>query len=85
MTKYTSNQINKDEIKYRLRSVIIYPIINEKNENNRTVKKFITISRHLIDQKIYSYKPSGGVEKIDSINQRNNVPFVLFYEKKSNN
>ena len=85
LAKYSFNQINKDEIKYRLRSVINFPIINEKNINNRTVKKFITISRHLKDQKIYSYKPSGGVEEINYFNKRNIVPFVLFYEKINNN
>ncbi len=85
LTKYSFNKINKGEIKYRVRSVISYPIITEDNKDNKTLKKFITLSRHMKDQKLYSYQPSGGVHEIHSLNRRNIVPFVLFYEKINNN
>ena len=85
LTKYSFNQIIKDDIKYRLRSVINYPIITENNKDNKDIKQFTTISRNLKNQKIYSYQASGNEEKIDYFNKRNIVPFVLFYEKINNN
>ena len=85
LAKYSFNQINNDEIKYRVRSVISYPIITEENKDNKTFKKFMTLSRHMKDQKLYFYQPSGGVYEIHNLNKRNIVPFVLFYEKINNN
>ena len=81
MSKYSYNKINKDKIKYKFRSVINYPVISDKNRDNKAFKKFITISRHFEDQKIYSYQPSGGTNEIRYFNRRNFIPFVLFYEK----
>jgi hypothetical protein len=81
MSKYSFNKINKDKIEYKFRSVINYPVINDKNRDNKAFKKFITISRHFEDQKIYSYQPSGATNEIRYFNRRSFIPFVLFYEK----
>ena len=78
MTKYA--QIKQKEIKYEIRSVINYPVIN--NDPDKRWKKFITFNKHLVDQKYYCYQPSGKVVEFNSMNRRRFVPSVLFYEKK---
>jgi hypothetical protein len=84
LSKYSYNKINGGEIKYRLRSVIDYPILNEENKDNKAYKKFITISRHVKDHQIYSYQPSGPVDPRKHFCKRSLLPFVLFYEKIKN-
>jgi hypothetical protein len=82
MTKYA--HIKQNEIKYEIRSIINYPIVNE--EIDKAWKKFITFSKHLVDQKFYCYQPSGNVIEFNSVNRKRFVPSVLFYEKmKLNN
>jgi hypothetical protein len=76
--------MNSGKIKYRLRSVIDYPTLNEENKDNKAYKKFITINRHVKDHKIYSYQPSGRVEPRNHFCKRSLLPFVLFYEKIKN-
>ena len=78
---YSYNKKDKDEIKYRLRSVIDYPIANEENKDNKAYKKFITISRQIKDQKLYSYQPSGPVQLRSHFCKRDFLPFAFFYEK----
>ena len=78
LSKFSSIN-NSDEIIYKVRSIINYPIMKEKIE--RDWKKFITFSRHLVDNKFYSYQPSGNVIQINNINRLRFVPSVLFYEK----
>ena len=84
LSKYSYNKMNGGKIKYRLRSVIDYPTLNDKNKDNKAYKKFITISRHVKDHQIHSYQPSGPVESIHHFCKRNLLPFVLFYEKIKN-
>ena len=54
LKKYAYNL--KETIKYKIRSVITYPVINENNNNNKSYLKFMTFSRHLVDGKVYMYK-----------------------------
>ena len=77
MTKYAF--IKQKEIKYEIRSVINYPVINK--DSDKTWKKYITFNKHLVDDKYYCYQPSGEVIECKSINRRRFVPSVLFYEK----
>ena len=79
LTKYSSIDNSKDEIIYKIRSIINYPIVNENIQKDW--KKFITFSRHLVNNKFYSYQPSGKVIEINKINRLRFVPSVLFYEK----
>ena len=78
MTKYA--YIKQKEIKYEIRSVINYPVIND--DSDKSWKKYMTFNKHLVDQKYYCYQPSGKVVEFNSMNRRRFVPSVLFYEKK---
>ena len=75
LTKYSN--IKENEIKYEIRSIINYPVNKIKN------RKYITFSKHLVDNKFYLYQPAGHVFKMKTkkINRNSFVPFVLFYEK----
>ena len=77
MTKYA--YIKQKEIKYEIRSVINYPVIND--DSDKSLKKYMTFNKHLVDDKYYIYQPSGKVIKCNLINRRRFVPSVLFYEK----
>ena len=77
MTKYA--HIKQNEIKYEIRSIINYPVMNE--DIDKSWQKYITFNKHLVDQKFYCYQPSGRVIEFNSINRRRFVPSVLFYEK----
>ena len=77
MTKYA--YIKQKEIKYEIRSVINYPIIND--DSDKRWKKYITFNKHLVDGKYYCYQPSGKVIEFNSVNRKRFVPSVLFYEK----
>ena len=76
LTKYNFNINNINKIKYNIRSVIYYPVLNIKN------KKFITICRHLIDQKLYFYIPSRKVDSEERINRIDLIPSIIFFEKE---
>ena len=78
LSKYSF--IRNKKIKYKLRSVINYPIINESNEKNKSYHQFLTFSRHLVDSNCYSYTPNGEVKQIHYLNRRFYVPSLLFYE-----
>lgn len=80
LTNY-SFMINKDKIKYKLRSVINYGIINESNKEKLDWKKFVTFSRNLVDNNIYLYQPNGNTVSMNRFNRKKFVPSVLFYEK----
>lgn len=78
----TNFNVNKNEkIKYKIRSIINYPIINDTNKDIKYWKKYITFSRHFVNDKYYSYQPSGTVDEIHNFNRKKFVPCVLFYEK----
>lgn len=79
LTDFNFNQNNKKE--YIIRSIINYPILNDKNKNNNSWKKYITFSRHIVDDNYYSYQPGGNVSEIKKLNRKKFVPSVLFYEK----
>lgn len=81
LTKYNSSKGEKKEIKYKVRSIINYPIINDSNKNDKSWKKYITFNKHFVDDKLYSYQPSGTVDEIHNFNRKRFVPCVLFYEK----
>ena len=76
MTKYNFNINNINKIKYNIRSVIYYPVLNKKD------KKFMTICRHLIDQKFYFYIPSRKVDSEERINRIDLIPSIIFFEKE---
>ena len=71
---------NTGKKEYKIRSVISYGIINQDNENNKIWKKFITFNRNIIDNNFYSCQPSASIYEIKTINRREFVPSVLFYE-----
>jgi len=77
LTKYS--QTKQNEIKYEIRSVINYPIIND--DPDKKWRKYITFNKHLVDQRYYCYQPGGKVIEFNSINRRRFVPSVFFYEK----
>ena len=77
LTKYA--HIKQNEIKYEIRSVINYPVVNEKID--KSWKKYITFSKHLVNQRFYCYQPGGKVIEFNSINRRRFVPSVFFYER----
>lgn len=79
LTDFNYNQNNIKE--YKIRSIINYPIIDDKNKDDKSWKKFITFSRHIVDNNFYSYQPSGIVCRIHKYNRKKFVPSVLFYEK----
>lgn len=79
LTKYS---FYKGEIKYKIRSIINYPIINENNEDDSMPKKFVTFNRHIVDEKFYCYQPSGEMVEIHNFNRKKFIPSVLFYEKE---
>ena len=84
LSKYGFNNNNKNnnvKVKYKLISVINYGIINESNNYDKSWKKYITFSRHLINDKIYCYQPSGSVKEMHNFNRKKFVPSVLFYKK----
>ena len=76
MTKYA--YIKKNEIKYEIRSIISYPA------NKKRSRKYITLNKHLVDNKFYIYQPGGYFckKELKQINDRSLIPSVLFYEKK---
>ena len=80
MTNYDSN-LNNKKIEYKIRSIINYPIINDNNRNDKAWKKFITFSKHLVDNKFYSYQPNGPTTCINNFNRKKCIPSVLFFEK----
>ena len=79
LTKYAYNL--KETIKYKIRSVITYPIINEKNNNDKSYFKFMTFSRHLVDKKIYMFKANQTLIETSYFCRKLFVPSVLFFEK----
>ena len=81
LTNYNLNQVEKKKIKYKVRSIINYPIINDSNRNDKSWKKYITFNRHFVDNRLYSFQPSGTVDEIHNLNRIKFVPCVLFYEK----
>ena len=82
LTKYNFNNNNINNIKYKIRSVIYYPVININNKNDRKLKKFITSCRHLVDQNIYFYYPSGEVILKNRVDRVDLIPSILFFEKE---
>jgi hypothetical protein len=76
-----NNKNNNVKVKYKLISVINYGIINESNNSEKSWKKYITFSRHLSNDKIYCYQPSGSVKEMHNFNRKKFVPSVLFYKK----
>ena len=82
LTKYNFNNNNINNIKYKIRSVIYYPVINIDNKNDRKLKKFITSCRHLVDQNIYFYSPSGEVILKNRVDRVDLIPSILFFEKE---
>ena len=80
LTNYDSN-LNNKKIEYKIRSIINYPIINDNNRNDKACKKFITFSKHLVDNKFYSYQPNGPTTCINNFNRKKFIPSVLFFEK----
>ena len=79
LTDFNFNQNKKKE--YEIRSIINYPILNDKNKDDNSWKKYITFSRHIVDDNFYSYQPGGNVSQIIYLNRKKFVPSVLFYEK----
>ena len=78
LTDFNYNGNNKKE--YKIRSIINYPIINNNNKEDKSWQKFITFSRHLVDNHFYSYQPNGTVDLINKYNRKKFVPSFLFYE-----
>ena len=74
---------NKNKIiKYNLRSVIYYPVINANNKNDKKFHKFCTINKHLVDGKKYFYKIGAKVLDTTEFCIPLFIPSILFYEKK---
>ena len=69
LTKYAYK--NQNQIKYELRSVINYPIIH--NGENKLKRKYVTFSKHLVNQKFYCYQP--GV-KVTDFNSKPNTNII---------
>ena len=67
LTKYA--HLKQNGIKYEIRSVINYPITS-KDEDTKW-KKYITFSKHLVNQKFYCYQPSGKVVEFTSKGNNN--------------
>ena len=67
LTKYA--HLKQNGIKYEIRSVINYPITS-KDEDTKW-KKYITFSKHLVNQKFYCYQPSGKVVEFKSKGNNN--------------
>ena len=83
LVKYASNPNKENAVKYEVRSVIYYPVINANNANDNQMKRFVTISRHIIDNKLYFYQPGGKVlDEINKFCRRNKIPSIIFYQKK---
>jgi len=78
LKNYSNNK--EKQIEYRLKSVINYHIINDRNKDDNTYKKFITFSRHL-NNKDYCYQPFGKILPLNRYNRNKFVPSVLFYER----
>ena len=69
LSKYA--YIKQKEIKYEIRSVINYPVTNK--DKDKKWKKYITFSKHLVNQKFYCYQPNGKVIEFKS--KGNNISF----------
>ena len=45
-------------------------------------KRFITSCRHLVDQNLYFYQPSGNTKQANNMNTKNFIPSIIFFEKE---
>ena len=83
LVNYASTRNNENSLLYEFKSVICYPAIDEKNSNKKEFKRFVTISRHIIDNNLYFYQPGGKVEEdIRHFCRRDKIPSVIFFQKK---
>ena len=82
LTKYNVNVNNIIKIKYKIRSIIYYPVINSNNMKVKDSKRFITSCRHLVDQNLYFYQPSGNTKQANNMNRKNFIPSIIFFEKE---
>ena len=82
LTKYYFNANNIINIKYKVRSVIYYPVINSNNMKNKENHQFITSCRHLIDNNLYFYQSNCGIKSANNMNRKNFIPSIIFFEKE---
>ena len=82
LVNYASDRIKEYSLEYVVKSVIYYPAMDENNSNNQEIKRFATISRHIIDNNLYFYRPGWKVKDTHYFCRRNIIPSVIFFQKK---
>ena len=81
LSKFSVNNNNNKEIKYKLNNVINYGVINKNNQSEIAWQTFIAFCRHLKFGDFYIYSPNGTLSEMKKFNRKRFTPSVLFYKK----